>query len=111
MTDEDLAEIAQALLATAEAAVATDDVLAMLCIYFSRAAPGPSAEFASSLKRMRETEDVAKTDSFVSLAARMEQALTVDLELKFLSLKKSHPNPTTPEALGDKLRLIHGGLS
>jgi hypothetical protein len=111
MNEDILAELAHGLLKTVEAADATDDILALLCIHFAEASPGPATELAQTLRRMRETEVVDKTSSFVSLASRMEQALTGDLDLKFLSLKKSTPMPTTPKELRERLRLIQGSRS
>ena len=111
MNDEPLAELAHGLLKTVEAAVATDDVLALLCIHFAEASPGPAAELAQALKRMRETEGLDRTPSFVALARRMEQALTGDPGVKFLSLTKSSPMPATSQELRARLRLIQGGRS
>lgn len=107
--DEPVTELAKELCRTIEAAIATDDMLALLCGYFAQASPGPAAEFCASLKRIRESEAVDKTAAFVALSRRLEQALSGDLDLAYLSLRKQGPAPATPEELRARLRLIQGG--
>jgi hypothetical protein len=104
-------QLALTLLKSVEAAIATDDMLAMLCIHFANASPGPALAFADSLKGIREFETFDKTSSFVALAKRMESALRGDMNLKFLSLTNPAPTPATPDELRVRLRVIQGGRS
>ncbi len=111
MNDEILTDIAHGLLKTVEAAIATDDMLALLCIHFAQSSPDSASRLLGTLKKMREAEGIDKTSSFVVIARRLEQALSGDGDLPFLSLKQSSPIPTTPEELRACLRLIQGGRS
>lgn len=111
MNEEILTDIAQGLIKTVEAAIATDDMLALLCIHFAQSSPDSASRLLGTLQKMREAEGIDKSSSFVVLAQRLEQALSGDQDLAFLSLKKPSPIPTTPEELRARLRVIQGGRS
>lgn len=111
MSEDEFNEFSYSLLKIAEGAVATSDLLAMLCIHFAASSPTQALSFASTIQGILESETIEKTEIFEAIAGRIVKALTGDQDLPFLSLKKSAPAPTNPEELRAHLRVILGGLS
>jgi hypothetical protein len=108
--EELLSELGQSLLYMTEATIAAEDMLALLCMHFAKASPGPAAELLTTVKKMRESELVERTQAFAALARRIEQALGGDHDLPFLSLKLPTARPASPEELRSRLRVIRGGV-
>jgi hypothetical protein len=109
MAEDLLREITSALQKTLEAAIATDDMLVILCSQFASASPTDASEMRANLKKIRESDPFNKTASFVALSERLELALALDADYRYYSLTKLGSEAATVQELRAKLQLIQGG--